>query len=146
MFAPPRLPENLNLQEPMSNNEVSISSQFKNISPHTPIEFGFHRGRIDPSITSTPAISNKTDNSKSTLSMDLDSTDTITNPTTKQSELDYHLVSKFGECSLLGEGEFSVVYSVHFEGVKYAVKRTKNKIAGPKSRLRKLEEVELLKS
>ncbi|AWU77121.1 hypothetical protein CAS74_001047 [Pichia kudriavzevii] len=146
VFAPPRLPENLNLQEPMSNNEVSISSQFKNISPHTPIEFGFHRGRIDPSITSTPAISNKTDNSKSTLSMDLDSTDTITNPTTKQSELDYHLVSKFGECSLLGEGEFSVVYSVHFEGVKYAVKRTKNKIAGPKSRLRKLEEVELLKS
>lgn len=62
------------------------------------------------------------------------------------SETDHHLLHKFGNCRLIGRGEFSIVYEINFEDVKYAVKRTKHKIPGPKTRLRKLEEVEILKS
>lgn len=61
-------------------------------------------------------------------------------------ETDHHLLHKFGNCKLVGRGEFSIVYEIVFEDVKYAVKRTKHKIPGPKTRLRKLEEVEILKS
>ncbi|TID24721.1 hypothetical protein CANINC_003013 [Pichia inconspicua] len=61
-------------------------------------------------------------------------------------ESDHHLLHKFGNCKLIGRGEFSIVYEVTFENVKYAVKRTKHKIPGPKTRLRKLEEVEILKA
>ncbi|KAH3667240.1 hypothetical protein OGAPHI_002889 [Ogataea philodendri] len=64
----------------------------------------------------------------------------------QKNQADYHLMSKFGNCSLIGSGEFSIVYEIQYEGVKYAVKRTKNPLEGPKTRLRKLEEVEILKS
>lgn len=60
-------------------------------------------------------------------------------------EADHYLLHKFGNCKLIGRGEFSIVYEIAFENVKYAVKRTKHKIPGPKTRLRKLEEVEILK-
>lgn len=60
-------------------------------------------------------------------------------------EIDSHLYEKFGNCSLVGNGEFSVVYAVEFKGIKYAVKKTKDQILGPKKRKRLWEEVELLK-
>lgn len=98
-------------------------------------------------MTSTPMVGN---DSKSTLKdMYCASSDTIvtTNSlTTHNPEIDNHLLSKFGNCALLGKGEFSIVYEVQFESVKYAVKRTKQRMPGPKTRLRKLEEVKILKA
>ncbi|GAV27522.1 hypothetical protein PMKS-000990 [Pichia membranifaciens] len=98
-------------------------------------------------MTSTPMLGNE---SKSTLKdMYCASSDTIvTNSslTTNNPEIDNHLLSKFGNCALLGKGEFSIVYEVQFESVKYAVKRTKQRMPGPKTRLRKLEEVKILKA
>lgn len=60
-------------------------------------------------------------------------------------EIDSHLYDKFGNCSLVGNGEFSVVYAVEFKGIKYAVKKSKDQISGPKKQKRLWEEVELLK-
>lgn len=60
--------------------------------------------------------------------------------------VDHHLSERFQDVSLLGTGEFSVVYQIHFQGLKYAVKRTKQPITGPRTRLRKMEEVEVLKT
>ncbi|KAI0463661.1 hypothetical protein LJB42_002665 [Komagataella kurtzmanii] len=60
--------------------------------------------------------------------------------------MDEHLFSRFKNGSVVGSGEFSIVYEVQYQGVKYAVKRNKNKLAGPKSRLRRLEEVEILQT
>ncbi|ODV83552.1 hypothetical protein CANARDRAFT_182088, partial [[Candida] arabinofermentans NRRL YB-2248] len=64
----------------------------------------------------------------------------------RRNTIDYHLLSKFNNCNLIGSGEFSIVYEIQYEGFKYAVKRTKTPLGGPKTRLRKLEEVEILKT
>lgn len=62
------------------------------------------------------------------------------------------LVERFDKVSLIGRGEFSMVYSVSqkpatpgIEAHKYAVKRTKDPYLGPKARNRLLEEVDILK-
>lgn len=58
--------------------------------------------------------------------------------------VDSHLIEKFEKCSLIGTGEFSIVYKIEYENITYAVKRTKNPISGPKTRSRRREEVEIL--
>ncbi|OUM53097.1 hypothetical protein BVG19_g2349 [[Candida] boidinii] len=58
--------------------------------------------------------------------------------------VDAHLIEKFEKCSLIGTGEFSIVYKIEYENITYAVKRTKNPISGPKTRSRRREEVEIL--
>ncbi|KAG7823729.1 hypothetical protein KL909_003126 [Ogataea angusta] len=117
-------------------------------SPKTP---------VDPSFTQT---FQNTQNSGSHADSTLDTSSTFSlpnhishkqslpfdEPLEKKDQIDYHLMSKFGNCSLIGSGEFSVVYEIQYEGIKYAVKRTKNPLGGPKTRLRKLEEVEILKT
>ncbi|BFZ65134.1 mitosis inhibitor protein kinase swe1 [Saitoella coloradoensis] len=59
------------------------------------------------------------------------------------------LDTRFTNVELMGEGEFSEVYSVQERDdggfVKYAVKKTKYPFIGPKDRARRLEEVEILK-
>lgn len=62
------------------------------------------------------------------------------------------LIERFDKVSLIGRGEFSMVYSVEqkhstpgIEPEKYAVKRTKYPYLGPKARARLLEEVEILR-
>ncbi|QPG76418.1 hypothetical protein FOA43_003807 [Brettanomyces nanus] len=69
----------------------------------------------------------------------------VFNETNKDNE-DPCIRSRFGNCKLVGSGEFSVVYETQYENFKYAVKRTKRPIAGPKTRMRKLEEVEILRT
>ncbi|GMM31611.1 tyrosine protein kinase [Martiniozyma asiatica (nom. inval.)] len=59
--------------------------------------------------------------------------------------VDTHLMDKFGNCSLVGDGEFSQVYEVIFHNIKYAIKKSKQIISGPKKRKRMWEEVELLR-
>ncbi|ODV71740.1 tyrosine protein kinase SWE1 [Cyberlindnera jadinii NRRL Y-1542] len=60
--------------------------------------------------------------------------------------IDDHLTSKFENVQFVGYGEFSNVYEITFQGVKYAVKRIKTPFLGPKRRKRIFEEVELLKT
>lgn len=60
--------------------------------------------------------------------------------------IDDHLTSRFDNVQLVGNGEFSNVYEITFKSVKYAVKRIKTPIMGPKRRKRIFEEVELLKT
>lgn len=62
------------------------------------------------------------------------------------------LIERFNKVSLIGRGEFSMVYSVEqkhstpgIEPQKYAVKRTKYPYLGPKARSRLFEEVEILR-
>ncbi|CDK26520.1 unnamed protein product [Kuraishia capsulata CBS 1993] len=62
--------------------------------------------------------------------------------------MDDHLRLRFGNTvKVLGSGEFSIVYSIQEDESKpkFAVKRTKTPLGGPKTRLRKMEEVEILK-
>lgn len=168
VFAPPKLPRSLNISvsSDVSKNNTSRS----NDSPHTPVEFDQmknHNPLMAVNNSRTSVISDNFSStsmqlcdSKSTFENSnyryesIESTDTLV-PSNhngmiaaakKNPELDENLISKFGNCTLLGKGEFSIVYGVQFQGVKYAVKRTKQKIPGPKTRLRKLEEVEILKS
>ncbi|ONH68250.1 Mitosis inhibitor protein kinase wee1 [Cyberlindnera fabianii] len=60
--------------------------------------------------------------------------------------VDEHLTSKFENVQLVGNGEFSNVYEITFQSVKYAVKRIKTPLLGPKRRKRIFEEVELMKA
>ncbi|VEU19938.1 DEKNAAC100281 [Brettanomyces naardenensis] len=71
---------------------------------------------------------------------------TMSENSAKEKSTDPCLMSKFGNCKLIGSGEFSIVYETQYENFKYAVKRTKRQIGGPKTRMRKLEEVEILKT
>lgn len=66
--------------------------------------------------------------------------------TAPDGKVDQCILNRFGSCRLIGKGEFSIVYETQYNGSKYAVKRTKGPIGGPKTRLRKLEEVEILKT
>ncbi|KAG7692709.1 hypothetical protein KL929_004957 [Ogataea haglerorum] len=141
MFSSGKTGERMNMGPP------KISSMTGH-SPKTP---------VDPSFTQT---FQNTRNSDSHGDLTLDSSSTFSLPShrshnqslpfeqslEKKDQIDYHLMSKFGNCSLIGSGEFSVVYEIQYEGIKYAVKRTKNPLGGPKTRLRKLEEVEILKT
>jgi hypothetical protein len=54
---------------------------------------------------------------------------------------------KFEECQIMGSGEFSEVFEVvdRVSRLKYAVKRTRFAMSGPKERQRRLEEVRTLK-
>jgi len=65
---------------------------------------------------------------------------------TKSSNSDPCLLAKFGNCNLVGSGEFSIVYAIRYRGERFAVKRTKKQITGPKTRMRKLQEVEILRT
>lgn len=99
--------------------------------PSTPIDsFSANKQRI-PAITGVPL--------KQTLQLQQHQQQQ------HDSGLDSHLIDKFGNCSLIGNGEFSKVYSVDYKGIKYAVKKSKDIISGPKKRHRLWEEVELLK-
>jgi mitosis inhibitor protein kinase SWE1 len=62
------------------------------------------------------------------------------------SSVDDHLTSKFDNVQLVGQGEFSNVFEITFQSVKYAVKRIKTPFLGLKRRKRIFEEVELLKT
>lgn len=54
------------------------------------------------------------------------------------------LAQRFETQTLLGEGEFSMVWSVTTSKAKYAVKRTKKPLTGAKQRARRYEEVQAL--
>lgn len=64
---------------------------------------------------------------------------------TANSNADDHLNSQFQNVQVVGSGEFSNVYEITFQSIKYAVKRIKTPYLGPKRRKRLFEEVELLK-
>lgn len=64
----------------------------------------------------------------------------------KSTNSDPCLLAKFGNCNLVGSGEFSIVYAIKYRGDRFAVKRTKKQITGPKTRMRKLQEVEILRT
>ncbi|GME96297.1 unnamed protein product [Ambrosiozyma monospora] len=135
-------------------NRLSVATSFDNSkllraqtsvadtqSPRTP---------IDP-IFSQPQPYSSSQFADGTIGMTLGNSSVSSIPQTQQQmdeakhEVDYHLISKFGHSDLIGTGEFSVVYDIQYEGVKYAVKRTKQPLGGPKTRLKKMEEVEILK-
>ena len=72
-----------------------------------------------------------------------------------ESLLDPVLTERFDKVTLIGRGEFSMVYAVSarnnqmnqsIDDNRYAVKRTKHALSGPKSRSRRLEEVEIVRS
>lgn len=118
-----------------SRKKKFISSLLGSKDPKTPVEPVFPNTTMDTDNNSMISFSNN-----STLHTDLSS---FILPTNKSD--DDYLISKFDNVQLIGKGEFSIVYSIEFEKTKYAVKRTKNQLTGPKTRLRKYEEVEILK-
>ncbi|KAG7880098.1 hypothetical protein KL937_002325 [Ogataea polymorpha] len=141
MFSSGKMGERINMGPPKLSSVTAHS-------PKTP---------VDPSFTQTFQSTHNSDShadlaSESSSTFSLANYGAHTQPLAfdesleKKNQIDYHLMSKFGNCSLIGAGEFSVVYEIQYEGIKYAVKRTKNPLGGPKTRLRKLEEVEILKT
>ena len=173
VFAPPA-PPNLMINTAISNSSkgknnsphTPVDFEFHgrvttgvNLLTSTPTIDGNRHGQVgeeefdtnmdvDGGSSIAPGLSQSSQGSNGTLHRTFfnGSLDTIISNVENKPDVDNHLLSKFGNCKLIGKGEFSIVYEVQFESVKYAVKRTKQKIPGPKTRLRKLEEVEILKS
>jgi mitosis inhibitor protein kinase SWE1 len=71
-------------------------------------------------------------------------------PVVDKRNFDVALSERFDHVGLVGTGEFSLVYAVSERGSlndnRYAVKRTKTPFLGPKARIRRLEEVEILRA
>lgn len=121
--------EKINKTTLITNHDNSTCDS---LGPKTPVE-GFKRPLA---AASQPPLLHWT----SSVVTDVGNTSDI-----QKMEVDSHLYDKFGNCSLVGNGEFSVVYAVEFKGIKYAVKKTKDQISGPKKRKRLWEEVDLLR-
>lgn len=83
---------------------------------------------------------------QSNMSMGKLATELSAKLSTTGMEEDPYLAARFPGSKMIGKGEFSVVFETQVGEVRYAVKRTKRRITGPKTRMRKLEEVELLKA
>ena len=114
-------------------------------SPHTPIDFEMNMNLLHDKDKDKDKEKDKFHTSTPYSNIIKNNQLNITNNGNNNNQ-ENHLLNKFGNCTLIGKGEFSLVYEVLFENNKYAVKKSKDKIPGPKTRLRKLEEVEILKS
>jgi len=99
-------------------------------APRTPVECMIGLSQQSAAFNSLPRVSSAP--KESSLSKSTDS--------------DPCLLAKFGNCNLVGSGEFSIVYAIKYRGDRFAVKRTKKQITGPKTRMRKLQEVEILRT
>lgn len=89
-----------------------------------------------PDLPKTPAKTPKNGIAEPLAVIDKDETDSV-------------LAGRFDHIQLVGHGEFSTVYSVSIRGDghddRYAIKRTKYPLSGPKARSRRLEEVSILR-
>jgi mitosis inhibitor protein kinase SWE1 len=101
-------------------------------------------GKLGSSGPKTP-IDISIDSSSGDGSCNMISSGNVSTLLTANSNADDHLTAQFQNVQVVGSGEFSNVYEITFQSVKYAVKRIKTPFLGSKRRRRIFEEVELLK-
>lgn len=106
--------------------------------PPTPPVPDFAQDNLAPLLTQTPLRANTSSGFESTCNES-----SLVDP----QPMDELLVERFDNVSLLGEGEFSVVYLAtppSDPNLKLAIKRTKKKFSGTRTRAARMEEVQIL--